>query len=150
MKKITFLAMSVLLIVMTVACAGVEEETSPSVPATPPTTPAPAPPKSGDWTTSTGFGELVFTVNLDSTGIAKISYHFTEFNCDGAEVSGGVAVENPSLWPITDGQFTADTYVRPWNIIIEGRFDETGTHASGTWEITGTTCSGTWESSRAG
>jgi len=109
----------------------------------------PAPPKPGEWTASTEFGELGFTVNSDSTGIAKVSFDFAEFECGGVQVSGGISVENPSLWPITGGQFTVDAYVRPWDIVIRGEFDETGTQASGTWEITGTTCSGTWESSRA-
>ena len=117
-------------------------------PSPPPTTAAPTPtlPKSGEWTASTEFGELKFTVNPDSTGIAKVSFNFTEFKCGGAQASGGVSVEKPTLWSITGGQFTIDTSLSLGKVVIKGKFDETGTHASGTWEIN--ICSGTWESSR--
>ena len=85
----------------------------------------------------------------DSAGIAKVSFNFTEFECGGTQVSGEMSVENSSLWAITGDQFTVDAYVMPWDIVIQGTFDETGRQASGTWGITGTTCSGTWESSPA-
>ena len=74
------------------------------------------------------------------------------------QISGGVVnIERDPMWPITGSQFTIDLvemieYGPDWDIGIEGRFDETGTHASGTWEISsaGTTCqASTWESSRA-
>jgi len=100
------------------------------------------PPTPGEWTASTGFGELMFTVNPDSTGIADV-FDFVEFECGGSQTSGGLSVENPSLWSITDGQFTVDASLPLGEVVIEGEFDETGTHASGTWEING--CSGTWE-----
>lgn len=105
----------------------------------------PAPPTPGEWTASTDFGELGFTVNSSSTGITKVSFNFAEFECGGAQMSGGVSAENPSLWPITDGQFTIDASMAFGDVVIEGEFDETGTHASGTWEIN--VCSGTWEAS---
>ena len=104
-----------------------------------------APPTPGEWIISADFGELGLTVNSGSTGITKVSFNFAEFECDGVQVSGGVSVKNPDMWPITDGQFTVDVFVSPWDVVIEGEFDETGTHASGTWEIG--TCSGTWEAS---
>jgi hypothetical protein len=126
------------------ACgSGVEEEETPTLP------------KPGEWVASTECSEFTFTftVSPDSVGIAKISYDFNEFKCPGAQHSGGVSVERPNLWPITNGQFTVDTYIKsasPLDIVIQGRFDGTGMHASGTWEIgaEGTTCSaGSWEAS---
>ena len=140
MRKAQIIGIPLLIVVFVLgACA-------PKTP-TPTTTPTPALPKSGEWTALTEFGELSFTVNPDSTGIAKISLHFPgEFKCGGIQVSGGiVSVENPNLWPITDGQFTVDTSLSLGKVVIDGKFDETGTHASGTWEIN--VCSGTWESS---
>lgn len=99
----------------------------------------------GEWTSSTEFGELEFTVNPNSTGIAEVSFNFVNFECDGSQASGGVSVENPSLWSINDGQFTIEVSIMVGDVVIDGEFDETGNHASGTWEIRG--CSGTWEAS---
>ena len=104
-----------------------------------------SPPTPGEWTASTEFGELGFTVTSGSTGIAEISVSFVAFECGGTQMSGGVSVEDSSTWPITDGQFTVDVFISPWDVVIEGEFDETGTQASGTWEIDG--CSGTWAAS---
>ena len=124
--------------------------TPPTTTTTPPTPPdTPKLPESGEWTASVEFGEFVLTVDPSGTGISKISYNFVAFECGGARVSCGVSTENQSLWLITDGQFIINNYVNPWDMVIQGEFDETGTHASGTWEITGATCSGTWESSPA-
>jgi len=119
----------------------------------------PLQPKPGEWIIhSTGSSQFVlsgFTVNPDSMGITEVYYQFKEFECMGVQISGDVTSEREPMWPITGSQFTIDlvtriTYGPDWDIIIEGRFDETGTHASGTWEISsaGTICqTGTWESS---
>ena len=101
------------------------------------------PPTPGEWAASTEFGELGFTVNSDSTGITKVSFNFVEFECGGSSMSGGVSTENPSLWSINDGLFTIETSGMFGEVVIEGEFDDTGTHAAGTWEINA--CSGTWE-----
>ena len=56
-------------------------------------------------------------------------------------------------YPITDGQFTLDWSSTTFGMdtVIQGSFDETGTHASGTWEIsvqgTDDRQTGTWEAS---
>jgi hypothetical protein len=108
--------------------------------------PTPAPPTPGEWVASAEFGELVLTVTPDSTGISKIALNFSgEFSCEGRSFSGTISNESTSPWPITDGQFTVDIdMLMLGQITIEGSFDETGNHASGTWELD--TCSGTWES----
>ena len=123
-----------------------EEEEEAVVPEEKEEAPAPAPPTPGEWTASTEFGELGFTVTPDSKGISKISLSFPgKFSCGGITVSGGGAsVEGASPWPITDGRFTIDTSISMGPVIIEGSFDESGKHASGTWEIN--VCSGDWES----
>ena len=115
----------------------------------PPPPDTPKLPQPGEWTASVEFGEFVLTVDPSGTGISKISYNFAAFECGGIRRSGGVSIGKPSLWLITDGQFIINSSLDPWDMVIQGEFDETGTHASGTWEITGTTCSGTWESSPA-
>jgi len=104
-------------------------------------------PQPGEWTVSVDFGEFVLTIDPTSAGISKISYNFVEFECGGIRRSGGVSIGKPSLWFITDNQFTINNSMEPWDMVIQGEFDENGTNASGTWEITGTTCSGTWEAS---
>ncbi len=107
------------------------------------------PPEPGDWTSSTEFGEMGFTVSSDSTGITKMTFSFVDFLCGGVQFSGDVTSERDTPWPITDGQFTISVYIYPWDMVFQGEFDETGKQASGTWEVTGEDCSGTWESSRA-
>ena len=140
MRKVPILAIPMLVVLVLLigmgagTCGNVEEEGGTTAPPTP-----------GEWTASTEFGELGLTVNPDSTGIAKVSFDFADFECGGSQVSGGVSVENPSLWSITDGRFTVDASIPLGEAVIDGEFDETGTHASGTWEING--CSGTWEAS---
>jgi hypothetical protein len=166
---IPLLAVLVLLVGMGAgACAGGEGEeatppptsatptppaTTPASPTPPATTRIPLLPKPGEWTAATGSSKFTFTLTVspDSTGIAKVSFNFAEFKCGGVQSSGGVSVENRLLWPITGGKFNVDAEVRPWDIVIKGTFDESGTHATGTWEISsgGTSCqTGTWESSR--
>jgi hypothetical protein len=95
-------------------------------------------------------------VNPDSTGIAEFYYCLTELECGGVWSSAESTVECIQIIPITGGQFAIEdfTVARPygerWSLTVWGRFDETGTHASGTWEISseGTTCQeGTWEAS---
>ena len=141
MKKIIIPCTVILFVLLLVALAvGCQQQTTPALP------------KSGEWTTTTEFGELGFTVSPDSTGITKISFDFAEFECGGIQMSGGMSIESETPWPITDGQFTVDTTLgpmTPWDVVIHGEFDQTGTQASGTWEISsaGTVCSGTWESS---
>ncbi|MBA7714236.1 hypothetical protein ES703_123253 [subsurface metagenome] len=127
-----------------------------------PTT-TPALPKPGEWTASTGCSEFTFTftVSPDSKGIPEYSIDFTELTCPGTNAlytttTGGWGATVEPMLPITGGQFSIETkeyfkYGPDWDIVIQGKFDETGTHASGTWEISveGTTCqAGTWESSR--
>ena len=116
-------------------------------------------PKAGDWTiVSTGSSEFNisgFTVNPDGTGITKIIYNFVKFQCMGVTISGGVESSRVPMWHITGNQLTINLteriqYGSDWDIIIEGSFDNTGTHASGTWEIssTGAICQkGAWEAS---
>ena len=117
-----------------------------------------APPTNGEWIALTGCSEFTFTftVSPDSTGIPEYSMDFTEFKCGGVQISGGWDATVEPMLSITGGQFTIETveynkYGPDWDIVIQGSFDETGTHASGTWKISaeGTTCqTGTWESSR--
>lgn len=140
-------------------------EAPPEAPEAPPITPtlpeAPPPtalPKPGEWTASTGASEFEFTsftVSPDSTSITLVTYDLKEFTCGPTTVSGKASLEKSPPWTITGGQFTIDweeylQYGPNWDIIIQGRFDETGTQASGTWEISaeGIICQeGTWEAS---
>ncbi len=148
MKKFVIPILTVVAVVSIIfaGCAG----------GTAPAPTAPELPKPGEWAASTGSSEFVFTftVNPDRTGIPEYSIHFTEFKCEGVQTSGGYRTTVEPIRPITGGQFTIETEERglgavryTWDIVIQGRFDETGTHASGTWEITGTDCSGSWEAS---
>jgi len=99
-------------------------------------------------------GTLTFIVTPDSTGINRIGLNLSiVYTCGDKQVTGPhVLMGDPDdpydqICPITDGQFTID-----WStgLVIQGQFDETGTHASGTWEVSskGTTCLVvTWQAS---
>ena len=105
-------------------------------------------PMPGEWRGSAEFGEFVFIVNNNSTGISKISYNFSNWTCGPTTRSGGVSISYTPHWPITSGQFTIETDlggILP--MTIRGKFDETGTHASGNWEAvsSGVTCSSAWD-----
>jgi hypothetical protein len=114
----------------------------------------------------------VFTLNSNRTGISKVALNFSSFSCGSAsEVNGEMDLENKKTWPVTHGQFIVEASLnRASNIItitvhqgfsyksinggglgidmitINGIFDGTGTHASGTWKVdsAGTNCPGTW------
>lgn len=136
----------------------------------PPTdTPTPVPPTPGDWTASAEFGTIAFTVNITSTGITEITYEFSDWKCGSKPLHGAFTVfpagvdlsskSNRAMqegWSIGGNEFTIthDKSLPPRfpleEIIIHGTFDQTGTHASGTWEAvssSGETCSSTWEAS---
>jgi len=152
MRKVRILAIPLLVVLVLLigmgagACGGRE--------GAPPT---PALPKPGEWAASTGCSKFTFTftINPDSTGITEFYYCLTELKCDGVWQSAESVVECIQIIPIAGGQFAIEDFdVAPperWDLTVHGSFDETGTHASGTWEISseGTICqAGTWESSR--
>ena len=162
MKKFIIPLLTVVMVV-SIILAGCAPATPPETPPEqPPEAPAPALPKSGEWNAATGASEFTFTftVSPDSTGIPKYSVDFTELTCPGTNalyttLTGGWEATVEPMLPITDGQFTIEfaeymEHGADWDIVIQGEFDQTGRHASGTWEISveGTTCQeGTWEAS---
>ena len=104
----------------------------------------------GTWTVATGFGTLEFVVDSSSTGITKVSYHFSDFSCGGIPFSGTLSVSKTTPpWPLSDRQFAIETFLTPGvsQMTISGTFDGTGEEASGTWEVSvpADTCAGTWE-----
>jgi len=152
---------------------------------------APVLPKLGEWVASTGSSQFTFTFTVSPDG-AEISQFWCEFEefgfCGGYRVGKLTSVadfaEPIHLLPSgAEFSFVYDIQVYRgrdedpltgipgwihiyWHIVIEGKFDETGTQASGTWEISsagkvhtfspissppsseGTVClEGTWEAS---
>ncbi len=104
------------------------------------------PPKSGDWTASTAFGTLDFTVNGASSYITKFTITYN--NWKGR--SGSVIISKDPGWAISGRTFkiehTISGYVtEQWT--IDGTFESSGNKASGTWKavIGGQTESGSWQ-----
>ncbi len=112
------------------------------------------PPELGEWIAQTGSSWFTFTFSVcrgatGDFGICEIVTSFPEYSL--------TVTASPKV-PISDGQFTYDStdYVPASmgekHIVIQGQFDETGTHAFGTWEISSNEGtyqqSGTWEASR--
>jgi len=145
-------------------------------------------PQPGEWVASTGSSEFTFTFNVspDGSGISSYTYEFEEFGFCGDYRVGkmtGVYTGAVPIHPLPSGaefSLVHDIQVYSgqdedpftgmsrmihiyWHIFIEGEFDETGTHASGTWRVSsegkldfweeasetgGTTCAeGSWEAS---
>jgi hypothetical protein len=103
---------------------------------------------------TSGVPLVAFIVNPTSTGITAVDCRFQDFTCGGIQVSGGDTFEKSPPWPITRGRFTierltvAHTTQGPLDVTVQGKFDETGRHASGTLEIRlgGTILTaGTWD-----
>ncbi len=163
MIRIPLLALSALLI----GCGAIQ-----SLFATP--TPTRLSLKRGEWTASAeSLGEFVFKVAPDTTVITLVSFHFKQFTCGSSTTTERWL--HGDWWPnagntgtIIDGQFTVSPQVsgryaltfggsRPSfalfdEIIINGKFDDTGRRASGTWRAAwaGAVCSGNWESPESG
>jgi hypothetical protein len=106
------------------------------------------PPKPGDWTASTAFGTLDFTVNSASTYITKFTITYN--NWKGR--SGSVIVSQDPGWAISGRTFkiedTLSGYI-PEQWTIDGTFESSGDKASGTWKVVigGQTESGSWQAS---
>lgn len=130
----------------------------------------PVPPRPGEWVASAeSLGEFVFEVSPDATAITLVSVHFKQFRCGstassgkwlhgdwwpdtgntGAVVNGWFAVNPPmsGRYMLTFGGSPPDFSLFD-KITVRGRFDETGTRASGDWKVfwAGKVCSGNWES----
>lgn len=156
-RAIGFIGLAVIVLLMT-GCGATSSEPMPTSAPVPPTptptpmpapptstpTPVPAPPMPGEWTASTDFGTLAFTVGPDSATVVDITYSFADWTCGGATLSGQVKEIGPP-WSITNRQFTISNWVG-LPMRIDGEFDEAGSYVSGAWEVEGQTCSGTWES----
>ena len=163
-SKVVIVAIVVIVIAVVSVVAVIQmkptEETSPTS-AEEPTSEEPTPPpevalpRSGEWTASTGnIGfTFSFTVSPERTSIARVSYELVGFRYGSNTASGRYAITPYPRWNITDGQFTAggtNLYHPNLHIVIQGSFDETATHASGTWEISTEETeshTGTWEAS---
>ncbi len=112
--------------------------------------PAPAAPSAGvrpgDWTATTDFGSVTFTVTPDGTAISKVALRFNNYSCGASRSSGGISFQNSKLWPITNGQFNFDLPQPFTHFIFTGRFNGNSAPATGTWRAEAGTavCSGTW------
>ena len=104
--------------------------------------------QTGPWEASTGFGQMLFTVNDQGTGITEITYVFSSWTCGGVTRSGSIRVSTPPPgWPITDGQFTIhNTMDANLSFTVSGTFTASDV-SSGSWSAVsyGSTCSGTWQ-----
>lgn len=108
-------------------------------------------PEPGAWWGDAGFGQLDFTVSDQGTAITNIAFIFDNWECGGGPRNGRISAENPSGWPITDGEFTIETSFPALELAmtVHGTIDENDA-ASGTWSGVsyGTTCSGDWNVTR--
>ena len=125
--------------------------TSTAIP-TPTPIATPGTPKVSQLTASAiGLGSFMFTLNPSRTAISGLSITFSNFSCGSASVNGTNEITYLKNAPaITAGQFTivenAFASMGIDLITIHGKFDGTGTKASGTWKVDsgGSSCSGTW------
>jgi hypothetical protein len=110
----------------------------------------PSPPVAGDWSGTSGFGEIELVVSPDSTAIETIVIRYIDFTCGNVTSNGSITIT--SSWPISSGQFSADLNLdiaENRTMKITGTFDDSGTYVSGTYEADydGILCDGTWDAS---
>jgi hypothetical protein len=109
----------------------------------------------GTWVGVAEFGTFDLEVNAQGTGIEKITYDFSLFNCGPVTISGGIGITPGTAWPISNGEFSITNTLNPPNntqeMTVSGTF-ETATYAAGTWKavFNGTQCTGTWETPGGG
>jgi len=115
-------------------------------------------PKPGKYTSSAEFGEFDFTVASDSTKVTVTdTVRSPKIKCPGGTVSAERLPFNDMSGTIVAGQFTVKGKgptlmmggdVLDMKLTLSGKFDETGTRASGTWELdcSGKISSGNWNS----
>lgn len=130
------------------AVMGCKDKSEPTAP------PSTAPPRAGDWKATTGFGEMVFTVNSTRTHINQIVFRWlqTGWTCGIVTyVGGSLTIRYGSGLPITDRQFslfegTLGPISENEKMTVTGTFNQAGNSASGTWSanMRGVICSGTW------
>ncbi len=123
-------------------------------------------PVAGKWNANADFGNVVFTVNPNSTMIIDAAFNFTGFQCGPVSQSGSVDVTYTDGMKITNGEFSLELDMSdsspnppdPFNpvppstndqvLTLTGKFNADGKTASGSWVGTynGSTCSqGKWE-----
>ncbi|HEY54925.1 MAG TPA: hypothetical protein G4N91_01405 [Dehalococcoidia bacterium] len=123
--------------------------------------PPPTPPEPGEWTITrwtgpTEFRVLTFTVSPFIL-ITGYSYQYPGFWSGNLYTDhGSCRTAGPEYGEaIIDNQFTDELRIPRgeglyWDLVFQGEFDETGTHASGTWEASlegSPYAEGTWEAS---
>jgi len=101
------------------------------------------------------FGKFDLALNPEKNTITKITFQFAGWTCGPTTMSGEIAVERQSGWPITGDSFTIEQRLDvegKQTITIRGTFDTDRAQASGTWDATshGTSCSGAWNSPAGG
>lgn len=135
MKTKIFGFLTVCLCFCLIACKSPASSSDTSTPA--------SPPKAGDWTTSTTFGTLDFTVNSASTYITKVTFNFNGWKGR----SGTVSVSKDPGWAISSRTFKIETSIMSDQWTIDGTFETSGSKASGTWKavVGGQTETGSWQ-----
>jgi hypothetical protein len=108
-------------------------------------------PMSGDWSASTDFGKLAFTVDPDGGLVTTMYLKEDNLSCNGETFTGETQSENHiPPWTITNGEFSVDISLGSGNdswIDVYGTYDSTANKFTGKWKMTvyGGNCEGTWE-----
>ena len=69
-----------------------------------------------------------FIINASSTGITKVTYHFSDYSCGGIPFSGTLSVSKTTPpWPITGRQFTVETALAKIASTISANFQASST-----------------------
>lgn len=143
-----------LFILLSIACGSVS--IIPEMPTFPPIPPSPSTNNiqtgssllSGDWTASTDFGRLAFTVDPDGTVVTTAVVQVSKWTCGGTTLT--TELQSLSQWSISSNEFIGDVNLNGsfHTLRIDGTYDEVNKKFSGTWEENahGTVCSNTWES----
>lgn len=115
-------------------------------------TPTGSSPMSGDWSATTDFGKIAFTIDPEGKTLVDIYVHMESWTCGGSTLTTGL-VSRSELAPTLDGgSFTTaanlgDAGEHNNELYVSGTYDAASNKFSGEWqqEAYGTTCTGTWE-----
>lgn len=152
-------------VTLTPAATSTSAPTSTPAPTdTPAPTPTPVLPRPGAWNAAAvSLGGLTFEVSPKSRNLQLTTVEFMNFNCQGYQLdgnwipdkhSGGIESGHFTVTGRMDGEMhlsmsqpasAGSTFYFP-DVSIDGKFDETGAKASGTWTIkfSDAECSGSW------
>ncbi|MFN8413043.1 MAG: hypothetical protein U0Z26_11700 [Anaerolineales bacterium] len=115
-------------------------------------TPTGSSPMSGDWSATTDFGKISFTIDPEGKTLVHIYVSMQSWTCGGDTLTTGLLARTEPPPTLENGSFgivvnLGDAGHHNNELTVIGTYDEANDKFSGEWQqdAYGTTCTGTWE-----